>query len=108
MTFECSFGRIALATGSDLTYFTFIKKMTKMKITVSIILNLLGFFLGNIVATSFNLLFGGFGVLLVVGVIEGISFLEYAPKDHSILQDLACIKRGFFFGLFADGFKVGS
>lgn len=81
------------------------------RFTFSVLLNLLGFFLGNIVATSFNLLFGGFGVLLVLIFIELVSLLEYHPKlmiRNDIFKYLACIKRGFFFGLFTDGFKVGS
>lgn len=87
-----------------------LKNIKKIGFTKSILLNLLGFFLGNIAATSLNLFFGGLGAILVLIGLEFISLLEYHPKtiDNKILKYLSLIKRGFFFGLFTDGFKVGS
>jgi len=84
----------------------------KINISFSILFNLVGFFCGNICATFLGPLFdwNGLAALLVLLSIEIIGLVEYNSlnRDNQVFQYFGVFKRGFFFGLLADGFKVGS
>ena len=88
------------------------KDLKKMGIALSILSNLLGFFSGNICATFLSVIFewNGFAAFIVLISIEIMGLVEYNPvnRNNQIFQYFGVFKRGFFFGLLADGFKVGS
>jgi hypothetical protein len=102
------------------------RSVKKINISVSILFNLLGFFCGNVCATFLGSFFdwNGLAALLVLLSIEIIGLVEYNPVNRGVVgtfrylwlcrhlnqvfQYLGVFKRGFFFGLLADGFKVGS
>jgi hypothetical protein len=88
------------------------RSVKKINISVSILFNLLGFFCGNVCATFLGALFywNGLAALLVLLSIEIIGLVEYNPvnRGNQVFQYFGVFKRGFFFGLLADGFKVGS
>lgn len=84
----------------------------KINLSLSILFNLFGFFSGNLCGIVLGSFFawGWFSALLVLLSIEIIGLVEYNPvnRDNQVFQYFGVFKRGFFFGLLADGFKVGS
>jgi hypothetical protein len=98
------------------------RSVKKINISVSILFNLLGFFCGNVCATFLGSFFdwNGLAALIVLLSIEIIGLVEYNPvnrgtvplgalaANNQVFQYFGVFKRGFFFGLLADGFKVGS
>ena len=88
------------------------QNVKKLDLSFSIFFSLLGFFCGNLCATSLGAIFdwNGLAAFLVVLSIEIIGLVEYNPvnRDNRVFQYFGVFKRGFFFGLLADGFKVGS
>ena len=88
------------------------RNVKKIKISLSLLLNLIGFFAGNICATFLGIIFNwnGFAAFIVLLSIEITGLVEYNPvnRNNQALHYFGVFKRGFFFGLLADGFKVGS
>ena len=88
------------------------RNIKKTKLSFSILFNLLGFFCGNLCASFLGSLFdwNWLSALMVLLSIEIIGLVEYNPvnRDNQVFQYFGVFKRGFFFGLLADGFKVGS
>ena len=88
------------------------RNVKKIKISLSLLLNLIGFFAGNICATFLGIIFNwnGFAAFIVLLSIEITGLVEYNPvnRNNQVLYYFGVFKRGFFFGLLADGFKVGS
>ena len=86
--------------------------LKKINFSFSILFSLLGFFCGNLCATFLGSVFdwNGLSAFFVVLSIEIIGLVEYNPvnRDNQVFQYFGVFKRGFFFGLLADGFKVGS
>jgi|MDSW01.2.fsa_nt_gb hypothetical protein len=84
----------------------------KINFSFSVLFSLLGFFCGNLCATFLGSVFdwNGLSAFFVVLSIEIIGLVEYNPvnRDNQVFQYFGVFKRGFFFGLLADGFKVGS
>lgn len=88
------------------------RNVRNINIPFSILFNLLGFFCGNVCATFLGAIFywNGLAALFVVLSIEIIGLVEYNPvnRGDQVFRYFGVFKRGFFFGLLADGFKVGS
>lgn len=86
--------------------------LKKINFSFSVLFSLLGFFCGNLCATFLGSVFdwNGLSAFFVVLSIEIIGLVEYNPvnRDNQVFQYFGVFKRGFFFGLLADGFKVGS
>jgi len=84
----------------------------KINLSFSILFSLFGFFSGNLCGIVLGSLFewSWFSALLVLLSIEIIGLVEYNPvnRENQVFQYFGVFKRGFFFGLLADGFKVGS
>lgn len=89
-----------------------IQKINNFGLAASILFHLIGFFVGNIASTWLSLFFewNGLAAFAVLLIIEVLSIIEYSSISKTIwfFQYTAFFKRGFFFGLLADGFKVGS
>lgn len=89
-----------------------LKSRKKINLSFSVLFSLLGFFSGNLCGIVLGSLFGWgwLSALLVLLSIEIIGLVEYNPvnRDNQVFQYFGVFKRGFFFGLLADGFKVGS
>ena len=91
---------------------TSFRNVKKVKLSISLLINLIGFFAGNICATFLGVIFNwnGFAAFIVLLCIEITGRVEYNPvnRNNQVFQYFGVFKRGFFFGLLADGFKVGS
>jgi hypothetical protein len=95
------------------------QKVKKVGLAVSILFNFIGFFLGSVSSTWLSLFFhwNGLAAFFVLFLIEFISSFEYnvefQKKENQatasrMIYYSALMKRGLFFGLVVDGFKVGS
>jgi hypothetical protein len=92
------------------------QKVKKVGLAVSILFNFIGFFLGSVSSTWLSLFFhwNGLAAFFVLFLIEFISSFEYnvglQKKENQarMIYYSALMKRGLFFGLLVDGFKVGS
>lgn len=86
------------------------KKKSNDYFALIILLNLFGFYLGNIFSTCLPIFMNFFlwNGLATVFVILFIEFLSYLYYKYNIPLTFNYFKIGFLLGLFIDAFKVGS
>jgi hypothetical protein len=82
------------------------------QISISLLFVLTGFSFGNFFGINSKLMEKSFFlILLLICLIELITFLQYGRNEKSTLfffKHLNTFKRGFLIGIFVEAFKVGS
>jgi|TARA_B110000971_G_scaffold221591_1_gene269376 hypothetical protein len=93
-------------------FFTW-KQNKNITVSLAIFFSLIGFCLGNLISTWLSLFFiwnglAAFFILIGLELINSLITNPFSKRGSYFLLYLLLIKRGFFFGLLVDGFKVGS